>query len=363
MSSRSAMTLRMVAGERPRMCRRATAREPTGSAVRTYSAMTATKTSRLRRSRVCVTISSYLTRSEQLDEQGVGEQEPRLGESDATTLVDEQPLLLPRLEERGQASRLERDPLLDPRPRNAVSGAEAEDEPLGQPLPRRQRLVASHRKLRGFGESAVPLDRLHVDVAHVAQKAGRARSEPEVLFRAPVDLVVGRPPARPRVVGDLVVLVAGLSGRVDEAPVLVGHGVFPREPLDARRVPEAALVESERVGGEVVGLPLDQPAHRRLPGVRIEPRQPVDEVGADVVEARRPRGREGFPRLPGRVEPPEPREDPVVEALDTEADAAHPGPAVAGEALAGHALRVALDGDLGSRLHREADPEPLEDCP
>src|SRR5262245_41011059 len=58
MSSRSAITFRIVAGDRPRICRRAIAREPTGSAVRTYSAMTATSTSRLRLSRVGITIAA-----------------------------------------------------------------------------------------------------------------------------------------------------------------------------------------------------------------------------------------------------------------------------------------------------------------
>src|SRR5215468_8036288 len=98
MSSRSAMTLRMVAGESPRMWRRAIAREPTGSAVRTYSAMTATRTSRLRWSRAGGAIRAHSTLRmhgpagqtpilEQLHEEGVGEQEAGLRELQAAGLL------------------------------------------------------------------------------------------------------------------------------------------------------------------------------------------------------------------------------------------------------------------------------------
>src|SRR6266542_1746388 len=80
--------------------------------------------------------------SEQLDEQGVGEQESRLGEARAISLLEEQPLFLPRCEEPGQAPvGLERDALAEPGSRDAVRGAEPEDEALGQPLPLGQGLV------------------------------------------------------------------------------------------------------------------------------------------------------------------------------------------------------------------------------
>src|SRR5919201_2719575 len=108
MSSRSAMTLRIVAGDRPRICRRAIAREPTGSAVRTYSAMTATNTSRLRVSRTSTAIAMLFYTawsaaflegrsdgSEQLDEKPVREQEARFGEVHPLTVIDEEALLLP----------------------------------------------------------------------------------------------------------------------------------------------------------------------------------------------------------------------------------------------------------------------------
>src|SRR5215510_13618556 len=72
-SSRSAMTLRIVAGDRCGKWRLESAREPTGSAESTYSRIKATSTSRCRAS-----ISLIL---QQVDKQRVGEQESRLGQS------------------------------------------------------------------------------------------------------------------------------------------------------------------------------------------------------------------------------------------------------------------------------------------
>src|SRR5262245_8920850 len=105
MSSRSAMALRMVAGESPRMWRRATAREPTGSAVCTYSAITAMRTSRLRWSRAKALILSRLHQSagaikdcgpggeaglQELREEGVGDEEAGLGQPRAVARVGEE---------------------------------------------------------------------------------------------------------------------------------------------------------------------------------------------------------------------------------------------------------------------------------
>ena len=139
---------------------------------------------------------------------------------------------------------------------HAVAQPEAQDQALGQALARRQRLVGPDGKLPALDEGAVALDRLDVAVAHVAEEAGGARAEAEVLLGAPVDLVVGRAPSRAGVVGDLVVLEAGLRGQPREPRVLRGDSSSPGgSPVHAGRVPEAALVEGERVGGEVIGLP------------------------------------------------------------------------------------------------------------
>src|SRR5678815_2826543 len=100
MSSRSAMTLRIVAGDRPRMWRRAMDRDPTGSAVCTYSAMIAISTSRLRRSRSCSLMVSGPS-LQQLHEERVGQEEALLGEARAAAVLDEEAAHAPRGEESG----------------------------------------------------------------------------------------------------------------------------------------------------------------------------------------------------------------------------------------------------------------------
>src|SRR5262245_27603078 len=108
--------------------------------------------------------------SQQLDEERVGVEEASLGQSDAPLLLDEQAILHPRVDEPALPPVAERDPLLDPGLRNAVARPEAQDEPFGQSLSRREGLVAPHREALVFAERAVPVDRLHVDVAHVAEE-------------------------------------------------------------------------------------------------------------------------------------------------------------------------------------------------
>src|SRR6185503_12075421 len=112
MSSRSAMTLRIVAGDRSRMWRREMDRDPTGSAVCTYSAMIAISTSRLRwsRSRSLMMRGSSL---QQLHEKRVGQEEAFLREARAAAVLDEKAALPPCGEERGQSPGLEADALVE----------------------------------------------------------------------------------------------------------------------------------------------------------------------------------------------------------------------------------------------------------
>src|SRR5262245_19690915 len=84
------MTLRSVAGDRAGKCRRASTRDPTGSAVSMYSRIRAIRTSRCRASiRFFVTIGTDEVKitagreprsSEQLHEQRVGQQESLFAE-------------------------------------------------------------------------------------------------------------------------------------------------------------------------------------------------------------------------------------------------------------------------------------------
>ena len=120
------MTLRIVAGDRPRRWRRAMDRDPTGSAVCTYSAMIAISTSRLRRSRSRSLMMRALS-LQQLHEKRVGQEEALLGDARATGVLDEEAALSPRGEDRGQSPGLEADALVEPGRRHAVDQAQAQD--------------------------------------------------------------------------------------------------------------------------------------------------------------------------------------------------------------------------------------------
>src|SRR5215470_13685177 len=80
-SSRSAMTLRIVAGDRCEKWRLDSAREPTGSAESTYSRINAMSTSRCRAS-ICLIL-------QQVDKERVRDKESRLGEARAVVIEGE----------------------------------------------------------------------------------------------------------------------------------------------------------------------------------------------------------------------------------------------------------------------------------
>src|SRR3989442_1610055 len=245
MSSRSAMALRMVAGDRPRTCRRATEREPTGCAVSTYSAMTASSTWRRR-------------------------------------------------------------------------GSSAGSDMMSPILHR-------HRS---------------------SMKRASERRKPGSVRRAPPPSVTGSPPP------------ARLPRELRHPTILGGRGLLRRDDWwsfasrcgHAARVPEAALVEREGIGGEVIRLPAQHALDRGLPGREVEPGKAVDEVRADIGKARDTGGVEGLARLRRGVEPIERGQDAVVEALDPEADARDARMAVAGEPLDAYRIGTALDRDLGATL-------------
>src|SRR5437867_2997026 len=113
----------------------------------------------------------------------------------------------------------------------------------------------------------------------------------------------------------------------------------------AARVPETALVERESIGGEMIRLPAQHAFDRGLPGRQIEPGKAVDEICADIGEARGAGRVEGFARLRRGVEPIERGQDAVVEALDSEADPRDAGMPVAGEPLDADGFGIALHGD------------------
>src|SRR5215475_10557709 len=124
MSSRSAMTLRIVAGDRRLKWRLASTREPTGSAESTYSRIKAIRTSRCRSSignlvafapaqvKSLVDLARGLARSkrdrgsaaglQELDEERVRDEETGLGERHAIMRCDEQTARAPRVHPAGK---------------------------------------------------------------------------------------------------------------------------------------------------------------------------------------------------------------------------------------------------------------------
>src|SRR3984893_3307044 len=292
MSSRSAMALRRVAGDRPRTCRRATEREPTGCAVSTYSAMTASSTWRRRRSSAASDMI-HSTSSQELHEEGVGEEKARLGESGPAALGDEKSALRPGREHSAEAGAIDGHALLHPLGGHALAHPEAEHEPLGHALARRQGLMGVHRREAARDHGRPAIDAFDVGVAHVAEVAAGPGPEAQVLLGAPVDLVVRGAVAGAGVVRDFVVLVARVCRELRHEPVLGGRGLLrghedwtfallgrwgPSPTTScgsqgghAARVPEAALVEREGIGGAGIRLPAQHAFYRGLPGPEIGP--------------------------------------------------------------------------------------------
>ena len=111
----------------------------------------------------------------------------------------------------------------------------------------------------------------------------------------------------------------------------------------------------------MIRLPAQHAFDRGLPGRQIEPGKAVDEICADIGEARGTGGVEGFARLRRGVEPIERGQDAVVEALNSEADPRDASMPVAGEPLDADGFGIALHGDLGGRLEGKVRAQTVQD--
>ena len=111
----------------------------------------------------------------------------------------------------------------------------------------------------------------------------------------------------------------------------------------------------------MIRLPAQHAFDRGLPGRQIEPGKAVDEICADIGEARGTGGVEGFARLRRGVEPIERGQDAVVEALNSEADPRDAGMPIAGEPLDADGFGIALHGDLGGRLEGKVRAQTVQD--
>src|SRR5439155_1819607 len=212
--------------------------------------------------------------------------------------------------------------------RDAIGNSETEDQPLAQTLSLREVLEGRDGEVARGERLAVARRRLHVRIAHSADESAGAGSGGEVLGGVPVNLIVARAKAAPRVIGDLVVLEAARRGGPSEAPVLIDLRVFRRQALDAGRAPEAAGVQRKAIGGEMVGPPVEHRLDGASPAVEVEAGQAVHEVNAQVLAAGLPRRLERRAGAARVVEPTEPRQDRIVERLDAEAQPVDAGGAV-----------------------------------
>src|SRR5215831_3438037 len=345
------MTLRSVAAERLGKCRRASTREPTGSVESTYSRMTAMTTSRCR--------PSTVRKLYQLHEERVREEEPGFGQPHAVARVGQQGSRAPLVEEPAQA-RVPVEARLEQGCRDAVGGAQTEDQPLGQALPLGQELGRRDREAGPGERLAVARGGLDVRVAQPADEPAGAGSGGEVFGRVPVDLVVARAKAGPRVVRDLVVLQAARRRGARQAPVLLDLRVLRRDAVDAGGAPEAAGIQGQAVSREVIRAPVEHALDGARPAVRVEPGQAVHQIDAQVDAAGGASGLEGRTGAARVVEPSEPREDRVVERLHAEAQPVDAGSTVTGELVSRDALGIALDRDLGAGGDVESGANPIE---
>ena len=142
-------------------------------------------------------------------------------------------------------------------------------------------------------------------------------------------------------------LEAAGGGGADEGPVLRDDLVLPGQAVHAAGAPRAAAVERQRVGGDVIGPPVEHALDVGRPRVDRESRQAVHEVHAHVVAAGLAGGLERRAGAARVVQASERLEHGVVERLHAEAHAGDAGRAITREPPARHALRIALDGDLG----------------
>ena len=108
-------------------------------------------------------------------------------------------------------------------------------------------------------------------------------------------------------------------------------------------------------------LPVEHALDGSLPPVHVESGQPVHEIDAHVGEAGGARGVEGLAGRARRVQASQALQHRVVERLHAQADAGDAGPSVGGEGLHGHALGIALHGDLGAGGDGEARAQAVED--
>ncbi len=244
--------------------------------------------------------------------------------------------------------------LIEPLARHAVRQAQPEDEALrhhlarGQPLPALDAPLARERRGPPAGLGALR------PVPERAEGAVGAGAEPDVVRPVPVAEVVAGAPAGPREVRDLVPREARRRGALDQRVELGDLEILVGNPRGRAPAEGGGGLEREGVRGEVIRRPGERLVERPRPGGQVLAGARVEEVDADVLEPRRARRPVGVGRVGRGVRAPEAPEERVVERLDAERQARHPGGAERAQTVPIEPLGVGLERDLGVRR----EPEP-----
>ena len=206
----------------------------------------------------------------------------------------------------------------------------------------------------------------HVPPAGAADVAVRAGAEPPPVAAGPVQQVV--PAARVagfRPVRDLVPGEARLPEQVVGDQVPVGQRVVVRRGDLAAAHPggqPGALLDDQRVGGDVIRPGADRRLQRPPPVVVALPRRAVDQVQADVVEPGRARPSHALFWSPGLVLAVKRAQHVRYRALHSERD---PGDSLRPQFPEGGGVdgfRVRLDRDFRVTGQAEGLADPGEDA-
>src|SRR5262245_35042233 len=159
--------------------------------------------------------------SHQLREDGVGDEDPAVGEGEPVPLEPE----YARVQIPGQGPLAAvavpgvsvGQPGLEPRPRDALGQPEPEHEPFPLDLAGGQALPALDRPAAGGEEGRVPRAGAERGEAEWTERPVGPGAQPEVLLPSPVEQVVARAKPRPGEVGDLVALESSRACALDES--------------------------------------------------------------------------------------------------------------------------------------------------
>ena len=230
---------------------------------------------------------------------------------------------------------------------DAPGGAQAQHHVFHGLFHRRHRLLLADQVFPRFHRPDIALHILQEGEALAADTGGGGGAEARVVLQQPVFQVVAGGIAPLCEVGDLILDVARPRQGVHGVKVHVRLEVVVGDVGGIAVLPEgSALLDLQAVAAQVLHVQLHDPPEGVAPVLPALGGEPVDQVQADVLEARPP----GLFHRPGHlgpvVPPPQEAEDGVVGALGPQGDAVEARPAQAPQPGGLHAVGVGLQGDL-----------------